>query len=51
MAAAAAGKLRDGINFLKIAEMKLPPNDAEYSKKIKENLRMLDPEGKMENTQ
>jgi len=51
MAAAAAGKLRDGVNFLKIAEMKLPPEDAEYSKKIKENLRMFDPEGKMENTQ
>lgn len=51
MAAAAAGKLRDGVNFLKMAEMRLPPEDAEYSKKIKENLRMLDPEGKMENTQ
>jgi tetratricopeptide (TPR) repeat protein len=51
MAAAAAGKLRDGINFLKIAEIKLPSDDAEYSKKIKENLRMLDPEGERENNQ
>jgi len=51
MAAAAAGNLRDGVNFLKMAEMKLPDDDAEYSKKIKENIRMLDPEGKMENVQ
>jgi tetratricopeptide (TPR) repeat protein len=51
LAAAAAGNLRDGVNFLKIAEMKLPPDDAVYSRKIKENLRMLDPEGKMEKTQ
>ena len=46
MSAAAAGKIRDAVNFLKIAEMKLPPDDAEYTKKIKENLLMLDPESK-----
>jgi tetratricopeptide (TPR) repeat protein len=51
MAAAAMGNLRDGVNFLKMAEMKLPTDDAEYANKIKENIRMLDPEGKMENTQ
>jgi tetratricopeptide (TPR) repeat protein len=44
--AAAAGKLRDAINFLKIAEMKLPPDDAEYAKKIKDNLLLFDPETK-----
>jgi tetratricopeptide (TPR) repeat protein len=44
MAAAAAGNTRDAVNFLKIAEMKLPMNDAEYGKKIKEGLLMLDPE-------
>ena len=46
MAAAAAGKLRDAINILKIAQMKLPPDDIEYTKKINDNLRMLDPEDK-----
>jgi len=46
MAAAAAGKLRDAINFLKIAQMKLPPDDIEYTKKINDNLKMLDPENK-----
>ena len=51
MSAAAAGKIRDAVNFLKIAEMKLPPDDAEYTKKIQENLLMLDPEGKKANEQ
>jgi tetratricopeptide (TPR) repeat protein len=51
MSAAAAGKIRDAVNFLKIAEMKLPPDDAEYMKKIKENLLMLDAEGKRANEQ
>lgn len=51
MAAAAAGKVRDGINYLKIAEMKLPPHDEEYAKKIKENLKVLDPAGEKEFTQ
>jgi tetratricopeptide (TPR) repeat protein len=46
MSAAAAGKVRDAVNFLKIAEMKLPPGDAEYVKKIKDAFLMLDPEGK-----
>lgn len=46
MSAAAAGKVRDAVNFLKIAEMKLPPGDAEYAKKIKDAFLMLDPEGK-----
>ena len=46
MSAAAAGKVRDAVNFLKIAEMKLPPGDTEYAKKIKDAFLMLDPEGK-----
>ena len=44
--AAAAGKLRDAIHFLKIAEMKLSPDDAEYAKKIQDNLLLFDPERK-----
>ena len=43
VAAGAVGKIRDAITFLKIAEMKLPPDDMEYAKKIQENLLMLDP--------
>ncbi len=46
MAAAAAGQLRDAINYLKIAQMKLPPDDNEYTKKINDNLKMLDPDDK-----
>jgi tetratricopeptide (TPR) repeat protein len=51
MSAASVGKAREAVTFLKIAGMKAPPSDTEYTKKIKENLRLLDPESKMENTQ
>lgn len=44
--AANAGQTRDAVNFLKIAQLKLPPDDEEYSKKITENLALLDPQGK-----
>jgi tetratricopeptide (TPR) repeat protein len=46
ISAAVAGERRDAINFLKIAQMKLPPDDIEYTKKINDNLKMLDPEDK-----
>lgn len=46
MQAAAVGKVRDAVNFLRIAELKLPPGDAEYAKKITEAFLLLDPEGK-----
>ncbi len=45
ISAAVAGKKRDAINFLKIAQLKLPAGDTEYDKKIKENLLILDPKG------
>jgi len=43
--AAAAGKLRDAVTFLKIAQMKAPPDDLEYLRKIRENLLLFVPEG------
>ncbi|MEI7636662.1 MAG: tetratricopeptide repeat protein [Syntrophus sp. (in: bacteria)] len=51
MSAASVGKAREAVTFLKIARIKAPPSDTEYTKKIKENLLLLDPEGKMGNTQ
>ena len=46
LSAATAGKMKDAITFLRIAEMKLPPNDADYTKKIHDNLLLFDPEWK-----
>ena len=40
--AAAAGKKRDAVNFLKIAEYKVPPEDKEFTNKVKESLGLLD---------
>jgi tetratricopeptide (TPR) repeat protein len=44
VSAAAAGKLREAVIFLKIAQMKVPPDDLEYIGKIRENLLLLAPE-------
>jgi len=46
MSAATVGKSKEAITFLKIAQMKLPPDDKEYTKKINDNLKMLEPEDK-----
>lgn len=42
ISAATAGKKRDAVNFLKIAQFKVPPEDEEYTKKIKYALAELD---------
>jgi tetratricopeptide (TPR) repeat protein len=41
MSAATVGKMKEAITFLKVARMKAPPEDQEYSKKIEESLSML----------
>lgn len=41
MSAAAAGKQKDALLFLKIARLKAPPADREYHKKIKDMLALL----------
>jgi tetratricopeptide (TPR) repeat protein len=41
ISAALAGKSKDAVNFLKIAQSKLPADDDEYQKKIKEHLMIL----------
>ena len=46
MSAATVGKFREAVTFLKIARMKVPSDDAEYTKKVKDNLLLFDPEGK-----
>jgi hypothetical protein len=46
MSAATVGKFREAVTFLKIAQMKVPSDDAEYTKKVKDNLLLFDPEGK-----
>jgi tetratricopeptide (TPR) repeat protein len=51
LSAAAAGRVRDAVNFLRIAEMKLPPGDDETAKRIRENLQMLDPENRQADRQ
>ena len=45
LSAAAAGKLREAATFLKIAQMKVPSDDLEYIRKIRENLLLFAPEG------
>ncbi len=45
ISAAFAGKKRDAVNFLKIARLKVSPEDGEYTKKIKDHLLVLDPNG------
>ena len=42
ISAATAGKKRDAVNFLKIAQFKVPLEDEEYTKKIKYALAELD---------
>jgi tetratricopeptide (TPR) repeat protein len=46
MSASTVGKIREAVTFLKIARMKVPSDDAEYTKKVKDNLLLFDPEGK-----
>jgi len=46
MSAPAVGKIREAVTFLKTARMKIPPSDIEYTKKINDNLKMLDSEDK-----
>ena len=46
MSAASVGKIREAVTFLKIAKIKVPPDDTESTKKINDNLLILDPEGK-----
>jgi tetratricopeptide (TPR) repeat protein len=46
ISASAVGKIREAVTFLKIAKMKVPSDDAEYTKKIKDNLLLFDPEDK-----
>lgn len=41
MSAASVGKTREAVTFLKIAQMKTPPTDTEYVRKIDENLSLL----------
>lgn len=41
MSAASAGKIKEAGNFLRIAEIKLPPDDAEYAKKINDAVSAL----------
>ena len=41
ISAATVGKFREAITFLKIAQMKVPPTDTEYIRKIDENLSLL----------
>lgn len=41
MSAAAVGKIREAVTFLKIARMKVPAADTEYVQKIDKNLAML----------
>jgi hypothetical protein len=41
ISAATVGKLREAVTFLKVAQMKVPPTDTEYVRKIDENLSML----------
>ncbi len=41
MSAATVGKFKEAITFLKIARMKAPPTDTEYTQKIQKNLVML----------
>lgn len=41
ISAALAGKSKDAVSFLKIAQSKLPADDHEYQKKIKEHMMML----------
>lgn len=43
LSAAAAGKLTDGIIFLKLALIKCPSDDMEYGRKIRDALATLDP--------
>jgi len=51
MSAASVGKIREAVIFLKIARMKVPPSDGEYTKRIKENIMTLSPENTRGNTQ
>jgi tetratricopeptide (TPR) repeat protein len=46
ISASTVGKFREAVTFLKIARMKVPSDDAEYTKKVKDNLLLFDPEGK-----
>jgi len=41
VSAASVGKIREAVTFLKIARMKAPPTDTEYTQKIQKNLSML----------
>ena len=41
MSAASVGKIREAVTFLKIARMKVPPEDKDYVQKIDKNLAML----------
>jgi tetratricopeptide (TPR) repeat protein len=41
ISAASVGKVREAIIFLKIARMKAPPTDTEYTQKIQKNLSIL----------
>jgi len=41
MSAATVGKFKEAVTFLKIARMKAPPTDTEYTRKIQKNLSML----------
>lgn len=45
MSAASVGKIREAITFLKIARLKVPAGDVEYTKKVNDNLLLFDPEG------
>jgi tetratricopeptide (TPR) repeat protein len=44
MSAATVGKFREAVIFLKVAQMKIPPTDTEYAKRVKDNLLQFDPE-------
>jgi tetratricopeptide (TPR) repeat protein len=46
ISASTIGKIREAVTFLKIARIKVPSYDAEYTKKVKDNLLLFDPEGK-----
>lgn len=41
MSAATVGKIREAVTFLKIAKMKIPPEDKEYFTKVNDSLKML----------
>jgi len=41
MSAATVGKIKEAVTFLQIAQMKVPPEDQEYSRKISESLKIF----------